>query len=320
MHNASMPLTPSRALGATDLFVSPLALGGNVFGWTADRDQSFAVLDAYLEAGGNHIDTADAYSHWIEGNTGGDSERIIGEWLESRGVRDQMLIATKVAKLPSAAGLSPENLRAACDASLQRLRTDHIDIYYAHEDDAAVPIAETLGAFGELIAAGKVRYIAASNFEPDRLHESLDIAKAENLPPYVATQNLYNLMDRTPYETGTAPIATAYGLGFFPYYSLARGFLTGKYVPGITIDSPRAKGVQQYLGPRGDAVLAALADVAAAHGVPQSAVALAWLLAKHGITAALASARTLGQLSDLLAVGSLELTPDEVAALDAASA
>ncbi len=313
-------LTPTRPLGATDVLVTPLALGGNVFGWTADRDQSFAVLDAYRDAGGNHIDTADAYSHWIPGNSGGDSEQIMGEWFAARGCRDEVIVATKVAKLPTAAGLSPDNIRTACDASLSRLGTDYIDLYYAHEDDPDVPIAETLGAFGELIAAGKVRHIAASNFTPQRLRESLEVAAAEGLPSYVATQDLYNLVDRSAYEDGLAQVVADFGLGLFPYYSLARGFLTGKYQPGITVDSPRAKGVEQYLGPRGDAVLTALAEVAAAHGVRQAAVALAWLLAKPGVVAPLASARTVDQLDDLLAVGDLELTADEVAALDAASA
>jgi aryl-alcohol dehydrogenase-like predicted oxidoreductase len=315
-----MSMNLTRPLGPTDLLVSPLALGGNVFGWTADRDQSFAVLDAYVGAGGNFVDTADVYSEWVPGNTGGDSELILGEWLAARGNRDQVLIATKVGKLSTARGLAPDTIRRACDDSLRRLQTDYLDLFYAHEDDPSVPIAESLGAFGELIAAGKVRHIAASNLTAERLRESLETAKANDLPMYVATQDNYSLMERAAFEQGTAPVAAEFGIGVFPYYSLARGYLTGKYAPGITIDSPRAKGAVAYVGTRGDAVLTVLAEVAKAHGVRQATVALAWLLAKPGVVAPLASARTLDQLADLLAVGDVVLSADEVAALDAASA
>ncbi len=313
-------MTASRALGPTDLLVTPLALGGNVFGWTADRDQSFAVLDAYADAGGNFIDTADVYSEWIPGNTGGDSELIMGEWMSARANRADMVIATKVGKLSTARGLAPDTIRRACDDSLRRLQTDYIDLFYAHEDDPEVPIAESLGAFGELIAAGKVRHVAASNFTGERLRESMEVAAAEGLTAYVATQDQYNLMERVKFEDQIAPVVAEFGLGVFPYYSLARGFLTGKYAPGITIDSPRAKGAEPYIGPRGDAVLTVLAEVAQAHGVTQAAVALGWLLSRPGVIAPLASARNLDQLTDLLAVGDLVLTPDEVAALDTASA
>ena len=315
-----MPMTASRPLGSTDLLVTPLALGGNVFGWTADRDQSFTVLDAYVAAGGNFIDTADVYSEWIPGNTGGDSELIMGEWMAARGNREQVIVATKVAKLSTARGLAPDTIRRACDDSLRRLQTDYIDLYYAHEDDPTVPIAETLGAFGELVDAGKVRHIAASNFTADRLRESLETARAEGLTPYVASQDHYNLMERTTFESQIAAVVAEFGIGVFPYYSLARGFLTGKYAPGVTIDSPRAKGAEPYIGPRGDAVLTALAEVAQAHGVRPAAVALGWLLTRPGVVAPLASARTLDQLQDLLAVGDLVLSADEVAALDTASA
>lgn len=310
----------TRPLGPTDLLVSPLALGGNVFGWTADRDHSFAVLDAYVGAGGNFVDTADVYSEWVPGNTGGDSELILGEWLAARGNRHQVLIATKVGKLSTARGLAPDTIRRACDDSLRRLQTDYLDLFYAHEDDPSVPIAESLGAFGELIAAGKVRYIAASNLTAERLRESLETAKANDLPMYVATQDNYSLMERAAFEQAIAPVAAEFGIGVFPYYSLARGYLTGKYAPGITIDSPRAKGAVAYVGARGDAVLTVLAEVAEAHGVRQATIALAWLLAKPGVVAPLASARTLDQLADLLAVGDVALSADEVAALDAASA
>ncbi len=314
------PLAPSRPLGRTGLTVSPLCLGGNVFGWTADLDQSISVLDAYTAEGGNFIDTADVYSEWVPGNTGGDSEKMIGEWLRRRGNRDEVIIATKVAKMSTVRGLAPETIRTAVDGSLTRLGTDYIDLYYAHEDDPSVPLEETLGAFDELVRSGKVRHIAASNFTPERLRESLEVSAANGLATYVATQNHYNLMERTEYETGTEPIVLEHGLASLPYYSLARGFLTGKYRPGVTIDSPRAKGAEPYIGERGDRVLVALESVAGAHACPMAAVALAWLAGRPGITAPLASARTLEQLVDLVPMASVTLTDDERAQLDAASA
>ena len=317
---ASPSLAPTRRLADSDLVVSPLCFGGNVFGWTADRDQSFAVLDAYVEAGGNFIDTADVYSEWIEGNTGGDSERIMGEWLAARGNRDQMIIATKVAKLSSHRGLSPANIRSALDNSLQRLQTDYIDLYYSHEDDESVAIEDVLGTYQELIEEGKIRHIAESNFTPERLRESLDIARAHNLPSYIAVQDHYNLMERSGWEGGLEPILSEYGISGLPYYSLARGFLTGKYRAGVTVDSPRAKGAAPYVGERGDRVLGALEAVAGAHDATIPAVALAWLLTRPGVAAPLASARNAEQLVDLLAMGSLELSADEVALLNEASA
>jgi aryl-alcohol dehydrogenase-like predicted oxidoreductase len=319
MTTATAPLAPSRTIGSTDLVVSPLCLGGNVFGWTADRDQSFEVLDAYSAAGGNFIDTSDVYSEWVAGNTGGDSELIIGEWLSARGNRSDVILATKVAKLSTARGLAPDTIRRALDDSLRRLQTDYIDLYYAHEDDPEVPMAEVLGTFGELIAAGKVRHIAASNFDPDRLREALAVSAAEGLPPYVAIQDHYNLMERTAYEQDLEPIVLEHGLSSLPYYSLARGFLTGKYRPGVTIDSPRAKGAEPYIGERGDRVLTALQDVADAHGSSMPAVALAWLLSRPGIAAPLASARNTEQLVDLLGMGAVDLTQAEIDALTAAS-
>lgn len=309
-----------RPLGRTGLSISPLCLGGNVFGWTADRDHSFAVLDAYVEAGGNFIDTADVYSEWVAGNTGGDSERVMGEWLAARGNRDDLIIATKVAKLSSARGLAPATIRRALDDSLRRLQTDYIDLYYAHEDDPTVPIEEVLGTFAELIAEGKIRHIAASNFTPDRLRESLEVSARTGLPAYAAIQDQYNLMERSFYENDLLPVVEQHGLASLPYYSLARGFLTGKYRAGVTIDSPRAKGAEPYIGERGDRVLTALEQAAAAHSCPLPAVALAWLLTRPGIAAPLASARTVEQLADLLPMGSVELTAAEVDALTEASA
>ena len=320
MPTTDAALAPTRPLGRTGLLVSPLCFGGNVFGWTADRDQSFAVLDAYAAAGGNFIDTADVYSEWVPGNTGGDSERILGEWLAARGNRDRMIIATKVAKLSTARGLAPDTIRRALDDSLTRLQTDYIDVYYAHEDDPDVPIEDVLGTFAELIDSGKVRHIAASNFSPERLRESLEVAERTGLPAYAAIQDLYNLMERAHYEENLLPVVEQYGLVSLPYYSLARGFLTGKYRPGVTVDSPRAKGAEPYIGERGDRVLTALEGIAAGRGCSLAAVALAWLLARPGVAAPLASARTVEQFADLVAMGSVDLTDAEVAALTEASA
>ncbi len=320
MANADAPLAPTRSLGSTDLLVSPLCFGGNVFGWTADRDTSFDILDAYVGFGGNFIDTSDAYSHWIPGNTGGDSERIIGEWLAERGGRESLIIATKVAKLPARAGLAPDNIRAALDDSLQRLQTDYIDVYYAHEDDESVPMLEWLTAFDELVKAGTVKYLAASNFTPERLVEVLHMQREHDLSPFIAIQDLYNLMERAEYERVLAPIVAEFGLASLPYYALAKGFLTGKYRPGATVESARAKGAEVYLGERGDRVISTLDSIAAAHDVPVAAVSLAWLLTRPGIAAPLASGRTVAQLSDLVPMGSLDLSADEIARLDAASA
>ena len=319
MPSSELPLAPTRRLGESDLVVSPLCFGGNVFGWTADRDESFALLDAYVAAGGNFIDTADVYSAWAAGNTGGDSERILGEWLHKRGNRDQIIIATKVAKLSTRRGLAPANIRAALEDSLKRLRTDYVDLYYAHQDDLEVPIEDVLGTFQELISEGKVRHVAESNFPADRLRESLEIARKNDLPRYLAVQDHYHLMERVRYEKELEPIVLEYGMSFLPYYSLARGFLTGKYRAGVTVESARAKGASQYIGERGDRVLAALEDVAAAHQTSMASVALAWLLAQPGVAAPLASARTTDQLDDLLAMGTVGLTDPEIQRLTDAS-
>ena len=320
MATPDAPLAPTRPLGGTDLLVSPLCFGGNVFGWTADRDTSFDILDAYVGFGGNFIDTSDAYSHWIPGNTGGDSERIIGEWLAERGGRENLIIASKVAKLPARAGLAPDNIRAALSESLERLQTDYIDLYYAHEDDESVPMLEWLTAFDELVKAGTVKYLAASNFTPERLVEALRLQREHDLSPFIAIQDLYNLMERARYEEVLAPIVAEFQLSSLPYYALAKGFLTGKYRAGVTVDSARAKGAEVYVGERGDRVLGALESIASAHEVPIPAVSLAWLLTRPGVTAPLASGRTVAQLADLAPMGSLELSADEVAELNTASA
>lgn len=317
---SALPLSPSRPLGPTDVLVSPLCFGGNVFGWTADADQSFSLLDEYVAQGGNFIDTADAYSHWIPGNTGGDSERIMGDWLAARGNRADLVIASKVAKLPARAGLAPDNIRAALDDSLDRLQTDYIDLYYAHEDDENVPMLEYLQAFDELVKSGAVRYLAASNFSPERLSEALRLQREHGLSPFIAIQDLYNLMERKRYEEVYAPIVAEYQLSSLPYYALAKGFLTGKYRPGVEVDSARAKGAAVYLDDRGLRVLDVLDRISTAHDAPVGAVALAWLLTRPGVTAPVASARTPEQFADLLPMATITMTEDELAELNAASA
>ncbi|MEV4077298.1 aldo/keto reductase [Nonomuraea fuscirosea] len=308
-------------IGDSDLEVSPLCLGGNAFGWTADEDTSFAVLDAYAEAGGNFIDTADMYSHWIPGGSGGESERIIGRWMKARGNRDQMVIATKVGALPGLDDLAARTIRRGAEDSLRRLGIDHIDLYYAHVDDPSTPLAETLGAFDALVRAGLVRHIAASNITADRLSAALEISAREGLAPYVALQAEYNLVQREGYERDLAPTIARTGLACLPYVALARGFLTGKYRPGgPQVDSPRADRARAHLEGNGPAVLAALDEVASAHQTSMAAVSLAWLAAQPTVATPLAGARNPDQLADLLPFLTLRLTTDEVALLDKASA
>ncbi|MCW2608829.1 MAG: hypothetical protein QOC93_3241 [Actinomycetota bacterium] len=309
-----------RKLGTTDLEVFPLALGGNVFGWTADEEASFAVLDRYVAAGGNFVDTADVYSAWVDGNSGGESETIIGRWLARRGRRDDLVLATKVSQHPDAKGLSRASIRRGIEASLRRLQTDHVDLYYAHYDDADTPLEETVTALGELVTEGKVRYVAASNYTADRLERALTIADAGGLPRYAAIQSHYNLVHRGEYEGALADLAAREGLAAVPYYALASGFLTGKYRDGSAdSDSPRAEGAAGYLDDRGRRVLAALDEIAAARGTAVATVALGWLAAQPTVVAPIASARTVGQLPDLVAVAELELTPAELASLTRAS-
>jgi aryl-alcohol dehydrogenase-like predicted oxidoreductase len=301
----------------TDLVVHPLCLGANVFGWTADEKQSHEVLSAYTSHGGNFIDSADVYSEWKEGNKGGESETIIGTWLKGRD-RSKLVIATKVAKLSTRAGLRPENIIAACNDSLQRLQTDYIDIYYSHHDDAEVPMAETLGAYAQLISEGKIRYIAASQHTGARLQEALNISKEEGLPSYIALQDHYNLMERTPFESEQQAVLATNGLSALPFYALARGFLSGKYRPGVTVDSARADGVKEYQTDKGWAVVAALDEIAKAHNSSVSAVALAWLRANPQVSTPIASARTVEQLIEIIEI--VELSEYEVNKLNAASA
>jgi aryl-alcohol dehydrogenase-like predicted oxidoreductase len=300
-------------LPKTELRVHPLCLGGNVFGFSADVKNSEDVLSYYFDNGGNFVDTADMYSQWAPGHVGGESETIIGNWMKKRANRGQMVIATKVSKLDTRPGLKATNIAAACEDSLRRLQTDYIDLYYAHQDDPDTPIEETLGAFDSLIKAGKVRYIAASNFTPARLQESLDIAKKLNLASYVACQDQYNLMDRD-YETTLRDTVEKNGLSEIPFYGLARGFLSGKYRPGVTVESVRATGVaNSYANERGWKMLEKLDQIAQERSTSVAAVALAWLRAQPTVSTPIASATKLEQIKELMPV--LKLSESELQAL-----
>jgi aryl-alcohol dehydrogenase-like predicted oxidoreductase len=307
-------------IGSTDLDVFQLCLGGNVFGWTADEEASFAVLDAYVAGGGNFVDTADSYSAFAPGNSGGESETIIGNWMSARGNRDSVVVATKVARLPGREGLAPDNIRAAAEDSLRRLQTDRIDLYYAHIDDPDTPLEDTLTAFGELVSEGKVRYIGASNYSAPRLAEALDVSRRLGLPSFVALQPHYNLVERALYEGELEQLCQREGLACLPYFALAKGFLTGKYRDAGAVDSPRAERAEVYLDDRGRALLAVLDEVAAAHDTSVAAVSIAWLRVQPTVVAPLASARNTSQLAELLPGAELELTAAELERLSAASA
>ena len=314
-----------RPLGRSGLEVSPLCLGGNVFGWTADAATSFRLLDAFVDAGGNFVDTADVYSRWAPGHAGGESEAVLGGWLARGGpaLRNRVVIATKVGSDMGEGreGLAPAYVRQAVDASLRRLRTDRIDLYQSHRDDPGTPQEETLAAYGGLIRAGKVRAIGASNFTADRLAQALAVSEREGLPRYESLQPHYNLLERAGYEDGLETLCRERGLGVIPYFGLARGFLTGKYRSEADLgQSPRGEGVRGYLAPRGLRVLAALDEAAAAMAARPAQVALAWLMARPGLTAPIASATRIEQLDDLIAATRLRLDPATVARLDAASA
>ncbi len=315
-------MRPDRTIGA--LTVSPLALGGNVFGWTADRTESFAVLDAYRDSGGNHIDTADVYSAWAEGNEGGESETVIGQWLAARGsaVRDQVVIATKAGAFPGRRGLAPQDIRLSLEESLRRLGTDHVDLFYTHYDDESVEVPDFMATLDELVREGKVRELGASNISAARLEAALAFAESHGTAPYRALQPHYNLVSRDTYEGEPEKVARDRALAVLPYYALASGFLTGKYRPGEEVpEGARTGKAARYLATdRGQRVLAALSSVAAAHRVPEASVALAWLLSRPTVTAPIASARTADQLPPLTTAAGLALTEDELQLLTDASA
>jgi aryl-alcohol dehydrogenase-like predicted oxidoreductase len=277
-------------------------------------------LDAYAAAGGNFIDTADVYSAWAPGNSGGESETIIGRWFSTRGNREKIVVATKVGMHPKFSGLSPATIRTAAEESLRRLQTDYIDIYYAHQDDENTPLEETLSAFDRLVQEGKVRYVAASNYSAARLQEALTTADRAGFARYIALQQHYNLVERDKYEGELADVVAREGLSCIPYFALASGFLTGKYRPGAKVDSQRAERAGAYLNEKGIKILAVLGEVAAAHGVSIASVALAWLAAQPTVVAPIASARTPEQLPDLLRVADLKLSQNEIDRLSAASA
>ena len=304
----------------SDLVVHELCLGSNIFGGNATEAESHLVMDAYRSHGGNFIDTADMYNQWVEGHVGGESESVIGSWMKSRGNRADMVIATKVSKMDRCPGLSAKNILAACEESLDRLQTDYIDLYYSHADDETVSLEETLGAYAQLIAEGKVRYIAASNFTAARLRESVEFSNANNLPSYIAVQDLYNLIVREGYEKDLAPTVADLGITNLPYYGIARGFLSGKYRPGVTeVDSKRAAGAREHANDKNYAVLAAMDEISAAHNnAPLSAIALAWLRSQPTVSAPISSARTVAQLEEIVQV--IHLTSDEVEKLNTLSA
>jgi aryl-alcohol dehydrogenase-like predicted oxidoreductase len=308
-----------RPVGNSGIKVAPLALGGNVFGWTADEATSFRILDAFVDAGGSMIDTADVYSAWVPGHKGGESEEVIGRWLaRDPGKRAKVVIATKVGFM---AGLRPESIGPACDASLARLGIDTIDIYYQHKDDLSVPLSDSLAMFDAQAKAGKIRAIGLSNFEPERFAEACIIARVDGFPAVSAFQPWYNMLERAKYEDALRDVAVKEGLAVFPYYSLGNGFLTGKYRSKDDLDkSPRGLRNVAYLEGKGQHILAALDEVAAETGAALASIALAWTMAQPTITAPIASATSLEQVNELIAAMTLELTPGQMELLSAASA
>lgn len=306
-------------IGTSDLDVTPLCLGGNTFGWTSDRDESHAVLDAFVEGGGNFIDTADVYSAWVPGNQGGESETIIGEWLTRRGRRDDVVVATKVAQHPLFPGMAPDNVTRAANASLSRLRTDHIDLYYAHQEDPKTPVEESVAAFAALQKDGKVRHVGLSNFSAEAIRAWIEAADEQGVERPVALQPHYNLVHRTDFEDNLRASAEKYHLGVMPYWSLAAGLLTGKYHSDADISGARSDTVKGYASPEAFAVVELLRQVAAVHSVQPASVALRWLALQPTVVAPIASARTVAQVAPLLASVDLTLTSEEVAGLDRVS-
>jgi aryl-alcohol dehydrogenase-like predicted oxidoreductase len=312
-----------RRLGRSDLHIAPLMLGGNVFGWTADEAASFALLDAFVDAGFDAVDTADVYSRWVPGHTGGESETVIGKWLKARGGRDKVIVATKLGMDMSGEnkGLSAGYMVRAVEDSLRRLQTDYIDLYQSHRDDPETPLDETLEAYGRLIAQGKVRVIGASNFDAARLGEALKVSGAKGLPRYETLQPLYNLSDRAGFEGPLQDLCVKEGVGVICFYGLASGFLTGKYRSEADFSkSPRGGGMKRYMNDRGFRILAALDAVSAARGATPAQVALAWLMAQPAIAAPIASATSRDQLTEILGAARLKLDAADLKSLTAASA
>lgn len=309
-------------IGQTNLEVAPFNLGGNVFGWTLDEKKSFEILDAFVEAGFNFIDTADMYSYWVDGGDGGQSETIIGKWMKERGNREQMIIATKVGGATGVNEIdaSRKHILEGVDKSLKRLQTDYIDLYYLHYDDNKTPVEETLRTFDELVKAGKVRHIAVSNISPERLKESLEFSDKNNVVKYQALQPLYNLVERKEYETDYAPIVARHNLTVFPYFALAAGFLTGKYRSEADFNkSPRGQGAAKYLNDQGLNILKALDQIAEKHNTVPASVALAWLAAQPHIGGPIASATSVEQLKQILSSTSLQLESTDLELLDSVS-
>ena len=316
-------MAQTRRIGSTGLETPRLVLGGNVFGWTASGEDAFRILDRFADAGGRMIDTADVYSAWVPGHKGGESETLIGEWLRRRGGKGEMLIATKVGMLPGEGGemLEPARIAAAAEASLRRLGVDAIDLYYAHQDDTKTPLADSLAAFDKLVQAGKVRFLGASNYDAERLAEALEISERDGLARYEVLQNEYNLMARDKFEGALQDLCVARSVGMLPFYGLASGFLTGKYRSEADQgQSVRGDRMGKYLNPRGFAVLEALDAIAAETGTSPAQVALAWLAAQPAIAAPIASARTPEQVDELIGAMTLDLSPEQVERLSAASA
>ena len=309
-----------RTIGTSDLKVAPLAFGGNVFGWTADERTSFSLLDAFVDHGLNFIDTADVYSAWVDGHQGGESETIIGKWFKESGKRDKIVLATKVGMLSTRAGLSAANIEAAVNDSLKRLKTDYIDVYFSHLDDDKTPLVDTLGTYHKLIAAGKIRVIGASNYTGERLEEALKVSAKEGIPGYQVLQPEYNLYDRTGYESDLEPVATAHKVSVVTYYSLASGFLSGKYrSKADTEKAARGSKVAGYLNDRGLKIVDALVKVAEHHDTAPAAIALAWLIARPSVTAPIASATSVKQLETLADATRITLAPEDLAILNEAS-
>ena len=311
----------TRSIGNSELQVAPLVFGGNVFGWTADERTSFSILDAFVDHGLNFIDTADVYSAWVDGHTGGESETIIGKWFRESGKRHKVVLATKVGMLSTRPGLSAANIAAAVDDSLRRLKTDYIDVYFSHLDDDKTPLDETLCAYQKLITAGKVRVAGASNYKGERLEEALKVSKDSGLPAYQILQPEYNLYDREDYETDLEPVVAQHGIAVVTYFSLASGFLSGKYrSKEDTQQKARGSRVEKYLNARGLKILDALDEVAKRNDTTPATVALAWVIARPSVTAPIASATSVKQLESLAAATRLQLTAADVSLLDEASA